>query len=253
MSESPDPTRAQQLWIYALEGLYNRPALAPSERRRAEQLVSSREISLSRKEDFAIVSSYLLAENGRWQALQTIYGNYVQQRDAGGSLDEWYFIGTAELAEEQRLIRTEEFDTAIVRGCSFVEHFLDDNVDWYRYASFDLSPDDGVSFAELINLVRKARYIDDLDQQLLHLVREIRNHTAHHAWLTRDIDPDVARLGGRALLYTIDRLLAEKADREGVSLPSFDTDTAHAESIIDRIEGEFGWQYNAHRKYWYSA
>lgn len=253
MGHDFDPTRAQQLWIYALDGLYNRSGLAPSERRRAAEIATAKEISLSREDDFALVSSYLLAENGRWRALQTIYGNYVAQREAGGELDEWYFVGMAEFAECQRLLRTEEFDTAIVRGCSFVEHFLDDNVDWYRYAPFEFAPDDDPTFAQLINFTREEGYIDEVEQRLLHLARDVRNHTAHHAWLTRGIDPEVARLGGRALLVTIDRLLAEKADREGVSIAGIETDAARAESLLTTIEEEFGWQYDTYKKYWHPA
>lgn len=69
MERTPDPTCAQERWIYSLEGLYNRPEPSPSERKQAERTIASNEIPLSEKEDFAIVASYLLHERGRWRAL----------------------------------------------------------------------------------------------------------------------------------------------------------------------------------------
>lgn len=250
METKTTPTHAQRLWVYALEGLYNDRDLSPSERSRAERIVASNEISISEKEDFAIVASYLLRENGRWRTLQTIYRNYDQQRAAGGELDQWYFLTMAEFAEIQRLLQGEEFDTAIVRGCSFTEHFLDDNVDWFRYTPFEFGSDDEASFAQLINFVTKEGFVDDRVQKLLHFVRQVRNHTAHHAWLNKEIEIELVLLAGRAQLYVLDRLLDEKATRDDIDLPEFDTEPERVERYIQRIEEEFGWKYSDHRKYW---
>lgn len=251
MDQDSSPTRAQQLWIYSLEGLYNRPELAPSDRKRAERIVSSNEISMSKKEEFAIVANYLLQERGRWQALQTIYRNYIDQLNAGGQLDEWYFVGMAEFAEIQRLLRNEEFDTALLRGSSFVEHFLQDDVDWLRGAPAEYSRDDEPSFAKLINFSRKAGFIDDLDQKLLHYIREVRNTSAHHAWLKSGLDPKLARVAARTLLFEIQRLLAEKADSEGIPIPDFDIRRERAKSFVATIEDDYQWTYNAHQKRWF--
>lgn len=250
MDTETTPTRAQRLWVYALEGLYNSPDLAPSERRRAEQIVASNEIQISEKEDFAIVASYLLAEKGRWRTLQTIYRNYDQQRNAGGELDEWYFLTMAEFAEIQRLLQTEEFDTAIVRGCSFTEHFLDDNVDWFRYTPIEFGTDEEPSFAQLINFSREEGFLTDRGQKLLHFTRQVRNHTAHHAWLAKNIDLELVLLAGRTHLFVLDRLLEEKAARDEVELPEFEAEPQRADSYIAQIEDEFGWKYLDHRKYW---
>lgn len=250
METEADPTRAQRRWIYALEGLYNDAELSPSERRRAEEIVASNEISLAAKEDFAVVASYLLVKNGRWRTLQTIYQNFVKQQSAGGTLDEWYFVSMAEFAEVQRLAQNEEFDTAIIRGCSFVEHFLDDNVDWERYAPPELDREEGPSFAELINFSREAGFLDDRDQKLLHFVREVRNHTAHHAWLKKDVEAGLVLLASRALLYVINRLMEERSSRDGLELPEFEAEPELAEQYIDRVEEDFGWTYQDYRSYW---
>lgn len=250
MDSETSPTEAQCLWVYALDGLYNKSELSPSQRRRAEEIVASNEISPDEKEDFAIVARHLLSENGRWKALQTLYGNFSNQHDSGGDLDEWYFVSMAEFAEIQRLVREEEFDTAIVRGCSFVEHFVKENVNWFRYTPIEFEPEKEPSFAELINFIRKSGFIGDLDQKLLHFAREVRNRTAHHAWLTQELDIELALIAGRALLYEINRLLEEKADRDDVSLPEFRTDPDRAAEYIDRVEEQHGWTYLDHQKYW---
>lgn len=250
METETSPTHAQRLWVYALEGLYNDPGLSPSERRRAEQIVASNQLSLSEKEDFALVASYLLDEYGRWRTLQTIYRNFDRQRDAGGQLDKWYFLTMAEFAEIQRLVQSEEFDTAIVRGCSFVEHFIEDNVDWFRYTPIEFDPDDEPSFAQLINFAQKEGFVDGQTQRLQHFVREVRNHTAHHAWLNKGIDVELVMLAGRAQLYILDRLLKEKASRDEVGLPEFNIDRKRAEKYINKVEEDVGWAYNERRHYW---
>jgi len=109
----------------------------------------------------------------------------------------------AEFVELQRLARKEEFDTALLRGCSFVEHFLKENVDWLRGAPATTAHDEDPSLAKVVNYCRKAGFLNDIDQKLLHFVREVRNNSAHHAWLTKDLDPEVARTADRALLYVI--------------------------------------------------
>lgn len=252
MNAETTPTRAQELWIYALNGLYNEPDLSPSERRRAERIVASKELTLTEKEDFAIVASYLLSESNRWRALQTIFRNFDRQREAGGQLDDWYFVAMAEFAEIQRLLQAEEFDTAIIRGCSFADHFLEDNVNWFRYTPIEFETDRDPNFAELINFVRKEGFIDRRDQKLLHFVREVRNHTAHHAWLKKDLEFEVLVLANRALLYEINRFIEEKASRDEVDIPEFEAEPELAEEYLRVVEEEFGWKYQEHRKYWIS-
>jgi len=109
MDAETAPTTAQRMWVYALHGLYNDPGLSEAERRRGEQIVEDNEISLTEKEDFATVASYLLDEYGKWTALETIYQNFERQRLSGGELGEWPFVAVAEFAEVQYLVQDNEY------------------------------------------------------------------------------------------------------------------------------------------------
>jgi hypothetical protein len=247
MDAEPGPTTAQRMWVYALHGLYNEPDLSAAERRRGEQIVDENEISLNKKEDFATVASYLLDEYEKWTALETIYRNFERQRRAGGELDEWYFIAVAEFAEVQHLVNANEYGSAILRACSFLEDFLQDEVDWREYTSDEESE---ISFAQLINWSHEEGIVQRDEQRLLHFVRQVRNEMAHHAWLRNDIPRELALLANRVSLLLIDHLLQYKAEGDGVDVPTFDAGSEFTDELFDTIN-EHEWWYDEMRQHWH--
>ena len=249
MDAETAPTTAQRMWVYALHGLYNDPGLSEAERRRGEQIVEDNEISLTEKEDFATVASYLLDEYGKWTALETIYQNFERQRLSGGELGEWPFVAVAEFAEVQYLVQDNEYGSAILRGCSFFEDFLEEEVDW---ATHDIEDVSGVSFAQTINCAADEGLINPDEQRLLHFVRQVRNEMAHHAWLRNDIRRELALCANRATLLLIDRLLQQRAEQDGVNIPTFDADDEFVDELFETIN-EHGWWYDEMNRHWHPS
>lgn len=201
--------------------------------------------------ELGVVIRLVRARDGRRLALSNLYEMFSQYRHAGGELDRWHFLHTAELFEVQRLFGEGEAEAALIRGTSALEHTLEEEVSITAHRP-DYDPDE--DYARFVNLIDWA-FEDDVmtyqDLKLHHFVRTVRNRFAHHTWLDRGDDFDVLVLAGRVVIYLLDAHVQARFNAiEEVELQNFIERLDPDEAYLGVIEGDHGWKFRELKKRW---
>lgn len=191
------------------------------------------------------------ARDGRRLALSNLYETFSQYRHAGGELDRWHFLHTAELFEVQRLFEQQEVEAALIRGTSALEHTLEEEVDiTAHWPDYD-SDEDYTRFVKLIDWAFADDVMTYQDLKLHHFVRTVRNRFAHHTWLDRGDDFDILVLAGRVVIYLLDAHVQARFNTiEEVDLQNFIEGLNPDEAYLEVIENDHGWKFRELKKRW---
>ncbi|WP_224268516.1 hypothetical protein [Haloprofundus salinisoli] len=191
------------------------------------------------------------ARDGRRLALSNLYNMFSQYCQAGGKLDRWHFLHTAELFEVQRLFGEQEVEASLIRGTSALEHTLEEEVDITAHWP-DYDPDeDYTRFVKLIDWAFEDGVMTYQDLKLHHFVRTVRNRFAHHTWLDRGDDFDILVLSGRVIIYLLDAHVQARFNAiEEVELENFIEGLDPDEAYLGVIEDDHGWEFREFQKRW---
>lgn len=191
------------------------------------------------------------ARDGRRLALSNLYETFMRYRHAGGDLDQWHFLHSAELYEIQRLSEAQEIEAALIRGTSALEHTLEEEVDISSHWP-DYDPaEDHTRFVKLIDWAFDDEVVTYQNLKLHHFVRTVRNRFAHHTWLDRGDDFEILILAVRVVLYLMDAHVQARFDIiEEVELQNFIKGLDPEEEYLRVIESEHGWEFKELKKRW---
>jgi|AntDeeMetagen681_2_1112603.scaffolds.fasta_scaffold12311_2 hypothetical protein len=215
------------------------------------QALEGQALSPSDSPDFEMTIKMIQARDGRRLALSNLYDTFTYYRNAGGELDRWHFLHTAELYEVQRLFEYQEVEAALIRGASALEHTLEEEVDiTSHWPSYD--PDeDYTRFVKLIDWAFEDNMMTYQDLKLHHFVRTVRNRFAHHTWLDRGDDFEILVLAARVIIYLMDSHVQARFNAiEEVELQNFIEELDPEEEYLRVIEGEHGWEFRELKKRW---
>lgn len=191
------------------------------------------------------------ARDGRRLALSNLYDMFTHYSQAGGELDQWHFLHTAELYEIQRLSEIQEVEAALIRGTSALEHTLEEEIDITSHWS-DYDPaDDHTRFVNLIDWAFEDEVVTYQGLKLHHFVRTVRNRFAHHTWLDRGDDFEILVLAVRVVIYLMDaHVQARFAVIKQVDLKNFIKELDPEEEYLRVIKAEHGWNFEELKKRW---
>jgi hypothetical protein len=251
------PTEAQQITLLAVNYVYGQeytepPTFAPD----FNLPQRAGEVTMGTIEHLPEAAVALREQSGVYNALQMLFYNFRRFEQQGGEIDEWAFLLLVEDWALRELLFTDNGDgtgtfkapdAVLFRGCAFFEHYFETELDWAEYTD-----DDEPSFAKLINIAAydDVDVITPLEQKLFHLIREVRNDIAHHAWLSRNYSFDAVVYAARSLMYLIGEFLGRYVPDMGLEPDESWDQIDPAAEYLTPVEEEFGWEYDSRRKYW---
>jgi hypothetical protein len=237
--------------IGAIEALYDGRALPEGTDKKLQALdqqVRSQGVVPDLKSTIRLVH----IRDGRRFALSNLYDTFIHYRQAGGKLDRWHFLHTAELYEIQRLSEIQEVEAALIRGTSALEHTLEEKVDLsLHWPSYDPA-EDHTRFVKLIDWAFEDGLVTYQNLKLHHLVRTVRNRFAHHTWLDRGDDFEILVLAVRVVIYLMDAHVQSQFDVvKGIELQNFIEGLDPEEEYLEVIEDKHGWKFKELQKRWH--
>lgn len=236
--------------VVAIKALYDNRDL-PEDADEQLQALEGGGLSPGEGPDLEKMIRLVHARDGQRLALSNLYEMFTQYRHAGGALDQWHFLHTAELYEMQRLSEAQEVEAALIRGTSALEHTLEEEVDiTSHWPDYDPA-EDRTRFVKLIDWAFEDGMVTYEDLKLHHFVRTVRNRFAHHTWLDRGDDFEILILAVRIVLYLMDAHVQARFDViEEVELQNFIKGLDPEEEYIRVIESEHGWEFKELKKRW---
>lgn len=244
------PTNWQLQTVVTIKALYDNTK-PPEDADEQLQALEQGGISPVEGPGFEKMIRLIHARDGRRLALSNLYDTFMYYRNAGGKLDQWHFLHTAELYEIQRLLLDYEVEAALIRGTSALEHTLEEEVDIASHWPGYDPAEDYTQFVDLIDWAFEDSVLTYEDLKLHHFVRDVRNEFAHHTWLDRSDEFEILVLAVRAVIYLMDAHVQARFDLvEEVELENFIEGLDAEEEYLREIKSEHGWEFKELKKRW---